>query len=141
MDAELHWKGLVYDAAARLLPTMGRDYTLDVTVTPENGQFGIHITLSAKTEIGRMFAKYLQQHLAEALGNRYAGEEHAHVHNRSEEAGGRIAEGSQERVPEKLDGQLGDRARPDDRSGRNPGDSVRDAPGVEQHRPIRLVAD
>lgn len=56
--------GIIYESIAKMLPTEGRDYSIEFT--PGEGD-NIKIRFSAKTELGANWCSYLQKNLQSVI--------------------------------------------------------------------------
>ena len=61
-------KELIYDALARMLPTLGRDFTVEITTTPGAGDI-VHTDMKFKplTDMGRAIAPLIRRDLTAAV--------------------------------------------------------------------------
>ena len=65
MSKEDYARELVYDSIAQLLPTLGRDFTVDIELTAAGAE---HVNTAVKfvplTEMGKAILPHMQKHLA-----------------------------------------------------------------------------
>ena len=65
MSKEAYARELVYDSIARLLPTLGRDFTVDIELTADGPE---HVNTTVKfvpiTDMGKAILPHMQKNLA-----------------------------------------------------------------------------
>lgn len=79
-------KELIYDALAQLLPTMGRDFVVDVKVAPhDDAQVSTSVSITPLTPLGAAILPHIKQNLTPTM-QRLA-QERGMAHGRSGETG------------------------------------------------------
>ena len=64
----LYWTGIAMDAIAMLMPSIGRDFTLEVSPGPmQGGSINLQIGLKALTPLGQEFIKHVQPRLMQTM--------------------------------------------------------------------------
>lgn len=67
MDKTEHAREFVYEAIARLLPSLGKDFNVDISCQVVDGKVRTHVSLIPLTDLGKAIIPYMRKDMRKTL--------------------------------------------------------------------------